>query len=219
MLALEDTWVSLNFKFELKDGSGNPISTSTSTEALTCPDGSQQIFTAKIKSYYGMFELYGLRAICTSSSEICMYQASSIKKIMPSLPSASIPQVVNFSKYTDYDEIGVQGTYEEVYNSITNIFYRPDPNQNSLRLKNKFYNPTASQQRPYEELVLNVFSTNCTSSSVVLVNVSVLVGIVDIDDAPAIFNPSSTYTSPKSCTANDLSYEYNKGCWFFNFRH
>jgi len=216
MLALEDTWVSLNFNFELKDGSGNPIATSTSAQnaLLKCPDGLQQTFKVTIRSYYGMFELYGLRALCKFSTQTCTYQASEIQKLVSSLQSGSIPQILNFSKYSNYEDIEVLGTYEEVYNSISNILYRSNLNQNSLRLKNKYYNPLASQQRPYEELEYKILSTNCSSNNLVLINISVLVGIVDIDDAPAIVNPSSTYTTPKTCTSNDLTYECNFGQFY-----
>jgi hypothetical protein len=93
-----------------------------------------------------------------------------------------------------------QGNYDAVYLALLNLTYRPDPYQNSLRLKSRYYSPIQAQLGPYEKLIAKVY----TGANLVA-SLTTMVVIDHINNPPTLTNPTDGYKPPPVCGVDPLT--------------
>ena len=124
------------------------------------------------------------------------------------------------------------GTFQAVYVGLRSLYYKGNTNQNTNRLRSRIYNPLASRNFPYEELV-TIISVNekcevCTVTSLpnvipqtcepykFLANRTQIMHIVDINDTPEISHPAIIYSIPFYCNKLSRLPECHFGQFFSN---
>jgi hypothetical protein len=94
----------------------------------------------------------------------------------------------------------IEGKYDAINHALHNLTYRPDPFQNSLRLRSRLYSPVQAQLGPYEKLLAQIYMLGRLVSSVTM-----LVHIEDVNNAPVLTNPTAGYKRPTICDVNPLT--------------
>jgi hypothetical protein len=93
-----------------------------------------------------------------------------------------------------------QGNYDAVYLALQNVTYRPDPYQNSLRLRSRYYSPIQAQLGPYEKLIARIFI-----GADLVASLTTMVIIDYINNPPTLTNPQEGYKRPPVCDVDPLT--------------
>lgn len=96
--------------------------------------------------------------------------------------------------------ITIKGKYDAILQALHNLAYRPDPYQNSLRLRSRYYSPVQSELGPYEKLLAEVHM-----SGRLVASITMMVNIEDVNNAPVLTNPTVGYQPPPICGVDPLT--------------
>jgi len=236
LFSLEDTWSQLNFYFVHDPGFGKPKQApEAATDVIECKDsedtviidpatGEPKTHMLKIEfvAHYGIFNLYDMQAFCeytTGSRPVCTFpdKTSITSSTTPILPADKLDYLEFWRNIdTGYAGVTLHGTFQAVYIAMKSLYYKGNTNQNTNRLRSRTYNPLASRNFPYEELV-TIISVNeqCANGPYTfLANKTQILHIVDINDTPEISHPASTYSFPFYCNKLSRQPECHFGQFF-----
>ena len=182
------------------------------------------MFKIEFVAHYGTFNIYDMQELCeytTGSMPVCSFPTKA-SIAGPSTPEVEADQLDSLKFWrniqTGYAGVEFIGTFRAVSEAMQALHYRSNTNQNTNRLRSRIYNPLASRNFPYEELLL-VVSVNeeCDSSGpyTQLTNMTQLMHIVDMNDTPEINHPKDIYSYPFFCTKLSLQPECHFGQYFF----
>ena len=208
VLALEDNYSPIGLFFVNQK---NPVVDYICTSDL---------IKVHMNASYGSFDVFSTQSRCTYITqgliEVCNVDQTVVLQYMG---YADLNTLVSIrysrqSSETGTSTIEIIGNWQQVNNSMHALQYLPYLHQNTLRLRNYFYDPdaTSGTNLPFETMDIIVqFSTPRDPSFHLyswadgggpwyqVGSILQLVHIVDIDDAPQIYNPTLLYTPAPSC--------------------
>ena len=211
VLALEDTYTTVGLYF---------VSQSNPNVDYIC---TQDLLRIRINASYGKFDLFSTEETCQYVSQgqvqVCTVDPS---VVLNSMGYRSLNTLVGIRYFRQNDDqsgarmVEIIGNWQQVNNSLNKLLYRPYQYQNTLRLRNYYYNPdaTGGSNLPYEVMGVAVqFSTPRDSATQIpwaagggpwydVGSVSQLVHIVPLNNAPNIYNP--TLSDPALTAADCL---------------
>lgn len=181
------------------------------------------MFKVEFVAHYGTFNLFDQQELCeytTGSMPVCSFPTKA-SIAGPSTPSVEADKLESLTFWrnieTGYAGIEFIGTFRAVSVAMKALYYRGGTNQNTNRLRSRIYNPLASRNFPYEELLLVVrVNEECNPAGPFrqITNMTQLMHIVDMNDTPEISHPKDTYTYPFYCTKLSRLPECHFGQYF-----
>ena len=100
-----------------------------------------------------------------------------------------------------------RGAYEEVFNTLELVRYKPEPYQNHWRLKSRFLSKHTAQKAPYEKMVISLMvdDPEAPGTALLVSELTQMLHISDVNNAPVLANPGDNYRPSPVCAADPLS--------------
>ena len=117
-----------------------------------------------------------------------------------------------------------RGQYTDVYATLGIVKYKPEKNQNYLRLKSRYLSSATAQKAPFEKMVIQLLVDDPTgwepikpggkwrygnyhypNTPVVVSEVTQTMHIEDVNNPPELENPANTYSASPLCSSDPLA--------------
>jgi hypothetical protein len=173
----------------------NPFSGSTVRVTINVTYGELDFFDTQPKCDWK--EVGDLR-ICVITTQMLYGNRTGVNR----------PTNITYTQYTAAPKlfsVQLMGTFGNVTLALDQMLYRPQAQQNSIRLKSRIYSPASAKEQPYEEMKIRVdyleygdpFAAAAPFKEIG--SLSQLIYTVNINDAPTITEPKAYYLEPGYC--------------------
>eukprot|EP00960_Hanusia_phi_P013762 403861-Hanusia_phi.AAC.7 len=209
--AIEDTWSVIGLRF-LQE---NPV---PSIDPIAY-EGTE-IITVTIEVHWGALSIYGLDKYCPDQStnfatdpaadnlvcNVCNATGNACSTIKEFPSTAAVLTDVQFSFIRETSlmpkarVLKFSGQYTAVDAAMQNLTYKAEPYQNYLRLKSRYLSAKTAQLLPFEEMIISIAMLDR-----MVANISQIVHIVDVNNAPTLVNPTTGWKESPICTADPLT--------------